>query len=183
MIYQAIMKPLITSYKPYIKVALSKSMKHMAEAMWFKQVWVRYFIVDVVITVIGIINRSFNLSCFIVIEKNYGMSNGQRDLQKNTVAWCWKSSCVSVSHQALRWDDRKLRSQRRSGCQHHRRRAGRSGSASKPWRPRLSPDHEKTPHSAGSAWSSWTGSLWGKDGDVDRSLCATGRLLCCFRVF
>jgi len=96
----------------------------------------------------------------------------------------WIDSLEAVpSHPALRWDDKKLRSRRWSGCQRHRRRAGRFGSASTPWRPLLNRVHEKTPRSAGSKWSSWTESLWRRGGKQKGTswvnLCFHARLIRC----
>lgn len=79
--------------------------------------------------------------------------------------WCKYSEPFSLSHQAPHWDDTKSGSQLWSGRQHHRRRAGHFGSASKPWPQPLSHVHEKTPRSAGSKWNSWTESLWRKEED------------------
>lgn len=88
-------------------------------------------------------------------------------LSVNLVTLCCynvkRSFCCEWSkkhHQVARWDDMTLRSQWWSECQHHRRRAGHFGSASKLGPLFLSPAHVKTPHLAGSVWSSWSESLW-----------------------
>jgi len=81
----------------------------------------------------------------------------------NLVALSLTLGISEASHQAACWVCRRSGSQGWTGCPHRRRRAGRSGSVSRPARPPPGPGRARTPRSSGSTWSYGTASPWRND--------------------